>query len=140
MKVLEFTVALNKSLGNKIYLVQESFSKTRIETEIRNNSLSTYKFRTPNFYCKYIRVLCKEESKISSNDLNPTNKAQKITKDSQHVAGDGGDIQECRCLVYVYIRGDGEVQEEEYELSKSLFYSLIEICPFFPFLNLKKWV
>ena len=52
----------------------------------RNNSLSRGKIRTPKLYSKYIRILCKHESKISFKDLIPTNKIERTCKDSHHLA------------------------------------------------------
>ena len=47
------------------------------KTWSRNKSRSTYKLCTTKFYYKYIRVRYKDEGKIFSKNLNPTNKTQK---------------------------------------------------------------
>ena len=67
----------------------------------------------------------------------PTNNAQKITKDSQHVASDGGNIKQCPCQ-QMYTKEVMEKGNKKSMSSKFLFYSLIEICSLFSFFTILK--
>ena len=77
LRMLGFMIALYNLLGNKYYLCKLVKKNNKIQN---NLILPTNKPVIPKLYPKYIRDLCKEESKTSFQTLNPTNKTKKTTK------------------------------------------------------------
>ena len=74
-------------------------------TKSRNNSLSTGTFCTPKFYSKKTRALCQEEN---NNLKNLANKTKQTTKNSQHVASNGGGAVQDVGVLLMYSKAQME--------------------------------